>query len=137
MSKRSDKKTESQDKPAKGLLSRRKALGLLSGTLAGAVSAQSAYASDRSFFDEVFNKDRDRDKERAARRARKAAEKLDDLRAGPVPLRSDEMLERLDRAIAHYRKIVQKGGWPTTKKIRLIRPGDDNDAGNRPPTRHV
>ncbi len=125
MSKRTDK-LNGNSKPQPTLLSRRKALGVLSGSVAGVVGARSALAQETSFWDEVFNKGKK--EKRAARRARQSAQKLNDLRQGPVPLRSDEMLERMDRAIAHYQKVVQKGGWPKTKTIRLIRPGDDNEA---------
>ncbi|MEM8976521.1 MAG: L,D-transpeptidase family protein [Pseudomonadota bacterium] len=125
MSKRTDK-LNGKSEPQPTLLSRRKALGVLSGSVAGVVTARSALAQETTFWDEVFNKGKK--EQRAARQTRRAAQKLNDLRQGPVPLRSDEMLERMDRAIAHYQKIVSKGGWPKTKNIRLIRPGDDNEA---------
>ena len=38
------------------------------------------------------------------------------------------MLANIDRVIAHYRRVVAKGGWPTTKSLRLLRPGEDNEA---------
>ena len=38
------------------------------------------------------------------------------------------MLANIDRAIAHYRRIAARGGWPTTKSLRLLRPGEDNEA---------
>ena len=126
MSKRTDKLNgKSRARSQHTLLSRRKALGVLSGSVAGALASEAAYAGD-SFWEEVFNKNKKN--RNAARRAGSNPKKLDDLRTGPVPLRSDEMLERIDTAIAQYRKIVQKGGWPKTKTIRLIRPGDDNEA---------
>ena len=127
MSKRTDKLNSTSNKHSvQPLLSRRKALGWLSGTVAGAVSAHAAYASDANFWDKAFKKGGKQ--RRAVGQASKTPKNLDDLRVGPVPLRSDEMLERLDQAIAHYRKIIQKGGWPQTKTRRLIRPGDDNKA---------
>ncbi len=127
MSKRKSKLTSPSVAPdEQPLVSRRKALGLLSGTVAGAVGAQAAYASDGQFWKKIFKKDQGNHRSTASRR--REPEKLEDLRTGPVPLRSDEMLERLDSAIVQYRRIVQKGGWPRTKTIRLIRPGDDNEA---------
>jgi L,D-transpeptidase YcbB len=53
---------------------------------------------------------------------------LDDLREGPIPLRSDEMVDMLDKAIERYRRIVQAGGWPQIGRVTLLRPGDDNEA---------
>lgn len=55
-------------------------------------------------------------------------EVLNDLRVGKIPLRSDEMLETLDRAIAMYQKIAAGGGWkPIPSGNRTIRPGDDDE----------
>ncbi len=53
---------------------------------------------------------------------------LDDLRTGPVPLRSDEMLLRIDKAILHYRKLIAQGGWRIEGRIKLLRPDDDDPA---------
>lgn len=52
---------------------------------------------------------------------------LNDLRKGPVPWRSDEMLQFIDRAIGQYRQIAEKGGWPKVPGNRMIRPGDDDE----------
>lgn len=52
---------------------------------------------------------------------------LDDLRTNAVPWRSDEMLYAIERAIAHYQRIVSKGGWPAMPGTRMIRVGDDDE----------
>ena len=52
---------------------------------------------------------------------------VNDLRPGSVPWRSDEMLDNVDRAIAHYLRIAEKGGWPAVPGNRMLRPGDDDE----------
>ena len=52
---------------------------------------------------------------------------VNDLRTGPIPLRSDEMIAQLDKAIALYQTIVGRGGWPVVPGNRMIRPGDDDE----------
>jgi L,D-transpeptidase YcbB len=58
----------------------------------------------------------------------KKPQPLSDLRTGPVPLRSDEMVSAMDTAIERFKRIVAKGGWPQIGKTNLLRPGDDNEA---------
>ncbi|MFM7085024.1 MAG: murein L,D-transpeptidase [Hyphomicrobium sp.] len=52
---------------------------------------------------------------------------MNDLRQGSLPLRSDEVVEEIDLAIAHYKKILSKGGWPQIPGNRMLRPGDDDE----------
>lgn len=52
---------------------------------------------------------------------------LKDLRRNAVPWRSDEMLMSVNRAIARYQRIVQRGGWPKMPGNRMIRPGEDDE----------
>ena len=63
------------------------------------------------------------------RNQRPAAEpdRMEDLRTGPVPMRSDEMIGYIDKAIVQYQQIVSKGGWPKVPGTRMIRPGDDDE----------
>jgi len=107
-------------------LTRRRVLTGLAGAVATGAGANAAFAQDGSkWYETIFDQT---NRHTAVRRPRKSAkpDKLDDLRTGPVPLRSDEMLERLDKAIAHYRKIIAKGGWKVHGKIKLLRPDDDD-----------
>ncbi|MGI9520910.1 MAG: L,D-transpeptidase family protein [Hyphomicrobiaceae bacterium] len=84
-----------------------------------------AQAQERTWLDEIFNPTSTNPRFTGPpRRTRKKAP-LEDLRHGPVPLRSDEMLAQLDEAIVHYQRLVAKGGWPTTTSLRLMMPGDD------------
>jgi murein L,D-transpeptidase YcbB/YkuD len=53
-------------------------------------------------------------------------QQLSDLRPDRTPLRSQEMIEALERAIERYQEIVSKGGWPMIPGTQPIRP-DDND----------
>ena len=108
------------------LPTRRSVLGGLAGVVAGGVGVSSAMASDEKWYERVFNSTGSTSRRR--RRASRKPVPLNDLRTGPVPLRSDEMLGQIDAAIARYRQIVAKGGWPKTKTLRLLRPGDDNEA---------
>ncbi|MGI9410076.1 MAG: peptidoglycan-binding protein, partial [Hyphomicrobiaceae bacterium] len=114
------------DAPTIQELSRRRLLGGLAGFVSGGVAASSALAQDK-WYERIFNNTTSEDPRRRPRGARKPV-KLDDLRKSPIPLRSDEMLANIDRVIAHYRSVVAKGGWPTTKTLRLLRPGEDNEA---------
>lgn len=54
-------------------------------------------------------------------------EVLNDLRQGPTPLRSDESLASLEKAMERLRRIVERGGWPQIPGNRMIRPGDDDE----------
>ncbi|MEN2495350.1 MAG: hypothetical protein TECD_01273 [Hyphomicrobiaceae bacterium hypho_1] len=53
---------------------------------------------------------------------------LKDLRTSRVPLRSEKMLSRIDKAILHYRRLVALGGWNIDKRLKLLRPGDNDPA---------
>jgi murein L,D-transpeptidase YcbB/YkuD len=44
-----------------------------------------------------------------------------------VPLRSEEMLANLQRAIERYTEIARRGGWQPIPGTRMIRPGDDDE----------
>lgn len=59
-------------------------------------------------------------------RPQRTVEPLNDLRASPIPLRSDEMLNALADAIGRYEKIVAAGGWPLVPEGRMMRAGDDD-----------
>src|SRR5262249_21763674 len=50
--------------------------------------------------------------------------KLEDLRSGSTPLRSEIMIEALEDAIERYQRIVSNGGWQTIPGAS-IRPDDD------------
>src|SRR5215475_2287796 len=50
--------------------------------------------------------------------------KLEDLRSGSTPLRSEIMIEALEDAIERYQRIVSNGGWQTIPGAS-IQPGDD------------
>jgi murein L,D-transpeptidase YcbB/YkuD len=52
---------------------------------------------------------------------------LGDLRRDDIPWRSDEMLSQVERAIALYQRIVNRGGWPVIPGNRMLRPGDDDE----------
>ncbi|MEZ5849163.1 MAG: L,D-transpeptidase family protein [Hyphomicrobiaceae bacterium] len=51
----------------------------------------------------------------------------DDLRPDKTPMRSEQMLVSLSRAIDAYSQIAARGGWQPLKSTRLIRPGDDDE----------
>jgi len=62
-----------------------------------------------------------------ARGRDKAAQPQNDLRPGPTPLRSDDMLAAFDDAIARYQQLAANGGWGSIPGPRMIRPGDDDE----------
>ena len=57
----------------------------------------------------------------------KTQDTLNDLRPGTIPLRSDEMLTLMDRAIERYERIVAEGGWPRIPAGRMLRLDDDDE----------
>jgi L,D-transpeptidase YcbB len=59
--------------------------------------------------------------------ARRKGEVLNDLRVDPTPLRSEAMIEALERAIQRYQAIVSSGGWPAIPGSRMVRPEDDDE----------
>jgi murein L,D-transpeptidase YcbB/YkuD len=108
-------------------LTRRRILRGMLGAAAIGSGAGTALAQEQKWYESIF------DNTGASRRSARVAkpeqpEILDDLRVGPVPLRSDEMISRLDKAIARYSDLATKGGWSVDGKIRLLRPGDDDPA---------
>jgi len=50
-----------------------------------------------------------------------------DLRTGTVPLLSENMLARLDKAILHYTGLVKSGGWPLLQRARFLRQGRSHE----------
>lgn len=58
---------------------------------------------------------------------KRAPEQVNDLRPGNLPLRSDEMLRALERAIERYQEIASAGGWPKIPDTRSIRLEDDDE----------
>jgi L,D-transpeptidase YcbB len=54
-------------------------------------------------------------------------EPLNDLRPDAVPMRSDQMIDNVEAAIARYSQIVAKGGWPVIPPGPMLRPGDDSE----------
>lgn len=52
---------------------------------------------------------------------------VNDLRPGTAPIRSEEMIAFIDKAIVQYQAIANKGGWPQVPGNRMMRPGDDDD----------
>ena len=89
-----------------------------------------SFAQDGKWWEKLpgFGSPEERRTRRKKRKANAPPAPLDDLRQGPIPLRSDEMLDMLNTAIARFRGIVRSGGWPKIGKVTLLRPGDDNEA---------
>jgi murein L,D-transpeptidase YcbB/YkuD len=63
----------------------------------------------------------------AAQGERKPAQDLNDLRPDRTPMRSQEMIDALEGAIARYQAIVSKGGWPVIPGTQPIHPEDSDD----------
>lgn len=121
----------------RGSVPRRTPLSLLAGATAAAVALclsiaapVPAWAQDGKWWEKLpgFGTPEVRRSTPKRSATKAAAEPLTDLREGPIPLRSDEMLDMLKKAIERYRTIAQKGGWPSIGKVTLLRPGDDNEA---------
>jgi murein L,D-transpeptidase YcbB/YkuD len=99
------------------------ALGLISGFIAGAP----AVAQDGQWWEKTFGGIGRQEAPRpAANDDRRQPQPLSDLRPDRTPLRSQEMIDALEGAIARYQDIVSRGGWPTIPGTQAIRP-DDND----------
>lgn len=68
----------------------------------------------------------DRPRRKAATKGKRSY-RIDDLRTGPVPLRSDEVFMATQEAVERYRAIAARGGWKKIPTMRMIRPGDDDN----------
>ncbi|MDX2202731.1 MAG: L,D-transpeptidase family protein [Hyphomicrobiaceae bacterium] len=58
---------------------------------------------------------------------RRQPEPLADLRTSNVPLRSDVMVEALEKAVERYQQLASAGGWPAIPAARSIRLEDDDE----------
>jgi len=108
-------------------MSRRRVLrgiGCAGGSLVASSSAQ-AQRTGASLFDNLFGLGESEPARAASVRTPPAP--LNDLRTDPTPWRSVTMLDAMDGAIEQFERIVQRGGWPTIRGSRLIRPEDQDD----------
>ncbi len=85
--------------------------------------AQEWWEGITSFGTPDYTGRRAKQRERTAR----AKEPLNDLRDGPIPWRSDEMIAAMGTAIERYQFIVSKGGWPAVPPGRMMRIGEEDD----------
>lgn len=74
-----------------------------------------------------FSKSGPRAQRTANDEPRRQPELMNDLRTSSVPLRSDAMVEALERAIERYQHIAAAGGWPSIPGTKSIRPEDDDE----------
>lgn len=106
-----------------GAVSRRDLL--LGAAGAGTMLAGSeAFAQDNRWWDSLFQ---NRTPANHSERQPRAEPEINDLRQDAVPWRSDEMHQRIDRAVERYQKIVESGGWHRVPPGRMLRAGDDDD----------
>jgi L,D-transpeptidase YcbB len=96
--------------------------GLCLAAAFGFAVASPAAAQDADWL--PFNKKSQRT---ASDEPRRQPEQVNDLRAGNLPLRSDEMLRAMERAIERYQDIAAAGGWPKIPDARSIRLEDDDE----------
>jgi murein L,D-transpeptidase YcbB/YkuD len=93
-------------------------------------AAQPAAAQDSRWWEKRFSASARSDMARPTSHEDEApgrpSQQLNDLRPDRTPLRSQEMIDALEGAIARYQAIVSKGGWPMIPGTQPIRP-DDND----------
>jgi murein L,D-transpeptidase YcbB/YkuD len=99
-------------------------LGLIWGLMAAGAPA---VAQDGQWWEKTFQGfGRPQAPRPAANDDRRQPQPLSDLRPDRTPLRSQEMIEALEGAIARYQEIVSRGGWPMIPGTQPIR-HDDND----------
>lgn len=104
----------------------RRAFALASAGSLVAAAATAAEAQSGNWWDSVFGNTSPRYVP-PTRAKESTIAPLEDLRPGDVPLRSDVMVESMDRAIGMYQQIVTRGGWQPIPGPRMIRPGDDDE----------
>jgi murein L,D-transpeptidase YcbB/YkuD len=104
----------------------RRAFALGGAGAALAATATGASAQSTNWWDSVFGNAAPRYAP-PARSSETAPPQLDDLRPGEVPMRSDVMVESMERAIGMYQQIASRGGWPAIPGPRMMRPGDDDE----------
>src|SRR5262245_28768366 len=96
-------------------------------------AASSAGAQDR-WWEKTYRPEAPRPTSNDERREERRAQayqpgqpnQLSDLRPDRTPLRSQDMIEALERAVERYQAIVSRGGWPIIPGAQPIRP-EDND----------
>ncbi len=96
-------------------------LGVCQGT-------EEARAGEQRWYEAIFNStsvDRNFSNEVGSLSA--SSDSQSALQADPLPLRSDEMLDRIDNAITRYEEIVKAGSWSHPKKLRFVRRGQDHE----------
>jgi murein L,D-transpeptidase YcbB/YkuD len=110
-----------KDDGSPGGVSRR---GLVGGAAAAslAVGTSSALAQEQ-WWERAIRESRPTP--RARPKPRQSKPDMNDLRTGPVPWRSDEMLMAMDKAIERFERIAANSrNWPTIPKGRLLRRGE-------------
>src|SRR5215831_9621168 len=80
----------------------------------GAARCVQAQGSDGRWWESVpgFGRSNTRPDRTSSEDTRRKPEPVDDLRADPIPLRSDTMIEALESAIQTYQNITTAGGFP-------------------------
>ncbi len=102
------------------------AMAAIFAVLTLAVSAGDAYAGGSQWWEGIVGHGGQLDRRRSNRPQKKQKIKIDDLRPGSVPWRSEESIDAILRAIHRYEKIANAGGWKQITSRRMIRPGDDD-----------
>lgn len=108
---------------AHGTVSRRNLLAG-AGALGATLAASQARAQER-LWDRVFNGGASAAPSRVE--GPRVEPEINDLRQDPMPWRSDEMLQTMERAVERYRQIAEGGGWQRVPAGRMLRVGDDDD----------
>lgn len=93
----------------------------IAATTVGAVAAPAI--AQEPWWERAIRESRPASRSRPKRAA--AARQMNDLRTGPVPWRSDEMLMAMDKAIKRFERVAEESrSWPLIPKGRLLRLGE-------------
>lgn len=106
-------------------IKRRKLLKLLGAGSLAVVSSSPALAG-RSWWERIEGFQSNSSERR--RPAKRETIPLNDLRPGKMPLRSDEMLIQMDRAIERFSELAARRNWPRMPRVRMLRPDDEHEA---------
>jgi L,D-transpeptidase YcbB len=99
---------------------------LLTGAACLGLGSTAAQAQDADWLKSIWGGNRAASADSTAKSER-VADPLNDLRADAVPMRSDQMLDNVEAAIARYSDIVARGGWPVIPPGPMLRNGDEGE----------
>ena len=103
------------------------ALGAMFTASLMALAPTIAHSEEKPWWQQIIGHPGQLDYRQKSKRRSARKYQVDDLRKGPIPLRSEEVYDATQAAIVRYERIAAKGGWKKIDNYRMIRPGDSDN----------